>query len=166
MVFLLLVTAGLCGLITIGGWSRLSGGAPVCIFYTLLYVMFAFLVARWTRGILPVSAALSIVLAIFCAIATPTWFDRAKDGFSSPLFPEELLGLLTLLTVFVQIILIVVALIAFNQEWHVEEERPIGGVVPPDEEYEPPPPPPGPPDEDYEPPPPPTGPAGDEPAPA
>ena len=142
MVFLLLVTAGLCGLITIGGWSRLQGGAAICIFYTLLYVLFAFLVARWNRGVLPVAAALSIILAIFCALATPTWFDRAKSGFTSPLFPEELLGLLTLLTVFVQIIVIGVALIAFNQEWHVEEERPIGGVVPPDEEAAPPPPPP------------------------
>ena len=26
-----------------------------------------------------------------------------------------------------QLILIVVAMIGFNQEWHVEEERPIGG---------------------------------------
>jgi hypothetical protein len=156
VVFLLLVTAGLCGLVTIGGWSRLQGGAPICIFYVLLYVLFAFLVARWNRGVLPVAASLSIVLAIFCAIATPTWFDRTKSGFTSPLFPEELLGLLTLLTVFVQIIVIGVALIAFNQEWQVEEERPIGGVVPPDEDAAPPPPPP------------PEAPAGpsDEPAPA
>jgi hypothetical protein len=139
MVFLFLVTAGLCFLVTVGGWSRLSGGAPICIFYVLMYLLFAFLVTRWNRGVLPVSAALGIVLAIFCALATPTWFDRAKDGFSSPLFPEELLGLLTLLIVFVQIIVIGAALIAFNQEWQVEEERPIGGIVPPDEGHEPPP---------------------------
>ena len=39
---------------------------------------------------------------------------------------SELLGLLTLLLVPLQIMLIAVAMIAFNQNWHVEEERPIG----------------------------------------
>jgi hypothetical protein len=139
MVFLFLVTAGLCLLITIGGWSRLEGGGAVCLFYTALFLLFAFLVARWNRGVLPVAAALAIILVIFCALATPTWFARAKDGFSQPLFPEELLGLLTLLTVLISVIVIGVSLIAFNQEWHVEEERPIGGIVPPDEGPEPPP---------------------------
>src|SRR5258706_356411 len=31
----------------------------------------------------------------------------------------------------VQVILIAVAMVAFNQEWHVEEERPIGDELPP-----------------------------------
>ena len=30
-----------------------------------------------------------------------------------------------------QVILIAVAMVAFNQEWHVEEERPIGDEMPP-----------------------------------
>ncbi len=33
-------------------------------------------------------------------------------------------------------ILIAVAMVAFNQEWHVEEERPIGGVEPIDDDSE------------------------------
>ena len=33
-----------------------------------------------------------------------------------------------MILVFVQILLIVVAMIAFSQEWHVEEERPVGGT--------------------------------------
>ena len=28
----------------------------------------------------------------------------------------------------VQLLLIAVAMVGFNQEWHVEEERPVGGV--------------------------------------
>jgi hypothetical protein len=32
-----------------------------------------------------------------------------------------------LVVVPVQLILVAVAMIGFNQEWHVEEERPIGG---------------------------------------
>jgi hypothetical protein len=78
-----------------------------------------------------VASALAIILAIFAGIAAPAWFDRAKDGLDSPALPEELLGLLTLLLVPVQVVLIAVAMVAFNQEWHVEEERPIGEEVPP-----------------------------------
>jgi hypothetical protein len=134
VVFLLLVTAGLAFVITAGGWERLEGGKIFAIAYILLYVLSAFLVARWNRGVLPVISALAIILAIFSGIAAPAWFDRAKDGLNSPALPEELLGLLTLLLVPVQVILIAVAMVAFNQEWHVEEERPIGEEVPPDED--------------------------------
>jgi hypothetical protein len=133
VVFLLLVTAGLALVITVGGWERLEGGKIFAVGYILLYLLFAFLVARWNRGVLPVVSALAIILAIFAGIAAPAWFDRAKDGLDSPALPEELLGLLTLLLVPVQVILIAVAMVAFNQEWHVEEERPIGEEVPPGE---------------------------------
>jgi hypothetical protein len=138
VVFLLLVTAGLALVITIGGWERLEGGKIFAIGYIFLYLLFAFLVARWNRGVLPVVSALAIILAIFAGIAAPAWFDRAKDGLDSPALPEELLGLLTLLLVPVQVILIAVAMVAFNQEWHVEEERPIGEELPPDGEEPPP----------------------------
>ena len=126
VVFLLLVSAGIAIVITIGGWERLEGGKIFALGYILLYLLFAFLVARWNRGVLPVVSALAIILAIFAGIAAPAWFDRAKDGLNSPALPEELLGLLTLLLVPVQVILIAVAMVAFNQEWHVEEERQIG----------------------------------------
>ena len=131
VVFLLLVSAGLALVITIGGWSRLEGGKIFALLYVAIYVLFAFLVARWNRGVLPVASALAIILAIFAGIAAPAWFDRAKDGFSSPALPEDLLGLLTLVLVPVQVILIAVAMVAFNQDWHVEEERPIGDELPP-----------------------------------
>jgi hypothetical protein len=133
VVFLLLVSAGLALVITLGGWTRLEGGKVFALLYVLIYVLFAFLVARWNRGVLPVASALAIILAIFAGIAAPAWFDRAKDGLTSPALPEELLGLLTLLMVPLQVILIAVAMVAFNQDWHVEEERPIGDELPPRE---------------------------------
>ena len=131
VVFLLLVTALISFVIIIGGWTRLEGVKPLALIYAALYVLFAFLVARWNRGVLPVASALSIILAIFAGIAAPAWFDRAKDGLSNPALPPDLLGLLCLLLVPVQVILIAVAMVAFNQEWHVEEERPIGDELPP-----------------------------------
>lgn len=126
VVFLLLVSAGLALIVTLGGWERLEGGGLLAVAYVLLYLLFAVLVSRWNRGVLPVASALAIILAIFAGIAAPNWFARAKDGLDSPLLPEELLGLLCLLLVPVQVILIAVAMVAFNQDWHVEEERPIG----------------------------------------
>ena len=131
VVFLLLATAAVAFVIIIGGWTRLEGVKALTIAYAALYVLFAFLVARWNRGVLPVAAALSIVLAIFAGIAAPAWFDRAKDGLSDPALPPDLLGILCLVLVPLQVILIAVAMVAFNQDWHVEEERPIGDEIPP-----------------------------------
>lgn len=130
VAFVLLISAGLIIVITIGGWERLQGGAVITmsLVWAGLYVLFAFLVARWNRGVLPVASALAVILAILAAIAGPAWFDRARDGLSSPALPEELLGLLTFLLVPIQLLLVAVAMIGFNQEWHVQEERPIGGA--------------------------------------
>jgi hypothetical protein len=144
VVFLLLVTAALMFVIIIGGWTRLEGAKPLTILYAALYVLFAFLVARWNRGSLPVVSALSIILAIFAGIAAPAWFDRAKEGLSNPALSPDLLGILCLLLVPIQVMLIAVAMVAFNQDWHVEEERPIGDEIPPsggaeDDEAETPP---------------------------
>jgi hypothetical protein len=131
IVFVLLVSAGMVFVITLGGWQRLQGASvgAMSLIYAGLYLLFAFLVARWNRGVLPVASALAVILAIFAAIAGPAWFDRSKDGLSGPALPDDLLGLLCLLLVPVQLILIVVSMIGFNQNWHVEEERPIGGVA-------------------------------------
>ena len=129
VAFVLLVSAGLLVIITLGGWERLLGPGVgiMSLLWAGLYVIFAILVLRWNRGILPVAAALAIILAIFAAIAAPEWFARSKDGLDSPALDEDLLGLLTLIVVPVQVVLIAVSLIAFNQEWQVEEERRIGG---------------------------------------
>lgn len=129
IAFVLLVSAVLLVVITIGGWERLLGAsvAVMTLIWAGLYVLFALLVLRWSRGILPVAAALAVILAIFAAIAAPDWFARSKDGLDSPALSEDLLGLLCLVLVPVQLVLIAVAMFGFNQEWHVEEERPIGG---------------------------------------
>ncbi len=129
IVLLLLATAVLAAVITIAGWSLLKGGggmALVCVIYALLYALFAFLVARWSRGILPVAAALSMILAIFCAVGADSWFAREKAGFDEAGLSSSLIGTLVVILGLLQIVLIAAALYGFNQEWHVEEERPIG----------------------------------------
>jgi len=129
VVLLLLATSAIAALITVGGWSLLKGGGGmgiICAIYAILYAFFAFLVARWSRGILPLAAALSMILAIFCLVGAESWFARDKAGFDEALLPSSLLGVLVVVLALLQIVLIAAAAYGFNQEWHVEEERPIG----------------------------------------
>jgi hypothetical protein len=129
IVLLLLVTAVLAAIITIGGWSVLQGGSGmgiVCAIYAILYLFFAFLVARWRRGILPLAAALSTILAIFCAVGADSWFAREKSGFTTAALSSSVVGVLVLILMVVQFVVIVAALYGFNQGWNIEEERPIG----------------------------------------
>jgi hypothetical protein len=139
VAFVLLVSAGLLVIITLGGWTRLEGASVgiATLIWAGLYVLFAFLVIRWNRGVLPVASALAIILTIFAAVAAPAWFARSKEGLSPPALPDDLLGLLTVLVIPVQLLLITVAMVGFNQNWHVEEERPVGGVpLPGEDAYE------------------------------
>jgi hypothetical protein len=129
---LLLVSAALILIVTIGGWSKLAGMQPVSLAYVLIYVIMAFYVARWNRGVLPMAAALAIILGIFAAIAGPQWFDRDKFGFTDPALPAGVLGLLTLLIVPVQVLLIAFSMRGFQQEWNVEVEVPAGETYHPD----------------------------------
>jgi hypothetical protein len=129
IVFLLAATSALAFFVTITGFSLMTGGGGmgfVCLIYAALYALFAFLVFRWSRGILPVAAALSMILAIFCAVGADSWFARDKAGFDEGLIPSPLIGLLVIVLAILQLILIAAALYGFNQNWHVEEERPIG----------------------------------------
>jgi len=123
VVALFLVSAGLVLIVTIGGWSVLSGLIPVQIAYIIVYLTMAFFAARWNRGVLPVGAALAVLLMIFALVAGPAWFNRDKFGFAQPDLDAGLLGLLTLLIVPVQMLLVTFAMRGFNQGWNVELER-------------------------------------------
>ena len=123
VVVLLLASALLLLVVTAGGWSRIQGAKSVQIGYIALYLVLALLIARWRSGLLPVAAALAIVLAMFAAISGPQWFERNKDGLSDPALDAGLVGLLTLLLVPLQVLLIVFAARGFAQRWSVEVER-------------------------------------------
>src|SRR5205823_14229581 len=97
----------------------------------------AFYVARWNRGLLPIAAALGILLLILtliagAGIAGTSWFDRNHSGFAAPqtLFGgkglgPDVLGTVTLIIAPVQALLILFAMRAFAQGWNVELEVPI-----------------------------------------
>jgi len=120
VAILLILSAFLVAVITIGGWTKLQGAKPVDLFYIVVYLLFAYYVIRWNRGVLPVASALAVLLIIFCAVAAPAWFGRDKTGFSHPALDENLLGLLSLVLIPVSLLLIVFAMRGFQQGWNVE----------------------------------------------
>ena len=131
VLLLLVATVVLVAIVTIGGWKALEGAKLLQIGYILLYLVMAFFVARWNRGVLPVAAALAIILLIFAAVAAPEWFARDKTGFTNPALDENILGFITFLIVPVQIFLIAFAMRGFQQAWNVEVERyPDGSTAP------------------------------------
>jgi protein-S-isoprenylcysteine O-methyltransferase Ste14 len=122
-VLLLLGGAGLVALITIGGWSALQGAQIFAIAFVVIYLVMAYYVARWNRGVLPVAAAIAVFVGVLGAIAAPAWFDRDKTGFNTPLLNPSLLGLLCIVLVPVSLLLVVFAMRGFSQEWNVEVEE-------------------------------------------
>ena len=108
----MLVSAALVLIITVGGAKVLEGSGPVVIqvLFIVLYLVLAFYAGRWNRGVLPVAAALGVLLATFALVAAPSWFNRDKTGFTQPAINAGLLGLLTLLLLPVQILLIAFAM--------------------------------------------------------
>jgi hypothetical protein len=122
VVLLLLTSAGLILIVTIGGWSDLQGAQIISILYAAVYVGMAIAVMSWNRGVLPVAAALAILFAVIAAVAAPAWFARDKTGFAEPALEPSILGLLTAILVPVQLLLIAFAMRGFAQKWNVEVE--------------------------------------------
>jgi lysylphosphatidylglycerol synthetase-like protein (DUF2156 family) len=109
-------------IITVGGWSKLEGAQIWALFYVFIYLLMAYYVAQWNRGVLPVAAALAILFAVVAVVAAPAWFDRDKSGFEDPALPPGILGLLTVILVPLQLLLIAFAMRAFSQKWNIEVE--------------------------------------------
>ncbi len=123
VIVLLLASAAVVLIISLGGWDTQEGAKPIQIVFIAVYVVFALFVARWSRGVLPMIAALAVILGIFGAVAAPAWFDRDKDGFTDPAISSGVLGLVCALLVLLQIALLLSAMIGFRQQWNVEVER-------------------------------------------
>jgi hypothetical protein len=123
VILLLIASAALILIITIGGWSVLQGAQIIAFAYAAVYLGMAFVVSRWNRGVLPVAAGLAVLFSVIAAVAGPAWFDRDKAGFEDPTLDPSILGLLTLILVPVQLLLVAFAMRGFQQQWNVEVEK-------------------------------------------
>jgi hypothetical protein len=136
VVAVLLASVALMLIITIGGWSKLQGLEAINFVWCIVYVIIAVFIWRWARGLLPIAAALGILLFIIAVIAGTglagtSWSDRNNPGFApaQSLFgggglSSSVLSALTMLLIPVELLLIVVAMIGFAQGWNVEQEVP------------------------------------------
>jgi hypothetical protein len=137
VALILLISVALMLIVTIGGWSKLQGLTPINFAWCAIYVIIAFYVMRWSRGLLPIAAALAILLLIVSLIAGTgisgtSWFDRNHFGFAAPQtifggkgLSADTLGFVTLLIAPVQVLLIFFSMQGFAQGWNVELEVPI-----------------------------------------
>jgi len=131
VVLIMLISAALMLILTIGGWSKLQGLTPVDVIWVVAYLIMAFYIfTRWARGLLPITTGLAMLLLIVVVIAGSgavgtSWFDRSSSGFASAGLPADLLGLITVLLIPVQVLLIFFTMMAFGQGWNVEVEVPI-----------------------------------------
>ena len=115
VVMLLLITsAALILIVTIGGWSELQGMEIVSFGYAIVYLLMAYFVGKWKRALLPDAAGLAILFAVVAAVAGPAWFDRDKAGFNDPALEPSILGMLTLILVPVQLLLVAFAMRGFQ----------------------------------------------------
>ncbi|MBO9532347.1 MAG: hypothetical protein J7513_05175 [Solirubrobacteraceae bacterium] len=124
MVALLAASCVLLFIITWGAWGHQAGALFLQVVIGGLFGYFAYLVAQWRSGILPVAAGTAVFAGVFAAVSVPGWFDRNGDGYQSPPLPENLVGVLILAFAVLQLVVIVVALRAFTQQWQVEVEVP------------------------------------------
>lgn len=122
VILLLLASVGLILLVTLGGWSSLQGQQVVSIGYVIVYATMAYFVARWNRGVLPLAAALAIILGVFAVLAAPDWYSRNHVGFNNPGLSPNLIGTFCLLLIPVEVLLIVIGMAAFYQKWNIEVE--------------------------------------------
>jgi hypothetical protein len=123
-------------ILTVGGWSKLQGMKPVNFVWSAAYLVIAYYILRWARGLLPIATALAVLLLIIAVISGlgldgTSWFDRNHHGFGAAesLFGgnglnPDVLGTITLLLIPVEIALVVFAMIGFAQGWNVELEVP------------------------------------------
>ena len=136
VVIVLLVSVAIMLAVTIGGWSKLQGLTPVNFVWSAIYLVIAFFIARWARGVLPIAAVLGVLLLAIAAIAAlgltgTSWNDRSHGAYlgahalgGGSGFSAGLLGTFVFLLIPVELLLVVIAIVGFAQGWNVEQEVP------------------------------------------
>ena len=119
-----LASAVLLFVITIGSMGAQAGALPLQIAIGLLFLYFAYAVANWRSGILPVAAGTAVVSGIFAAVTVSGWFGRGGQGYDDPPLPESVIGVLVFAFAVLQLVNTVVCLKGFQQQWQVELEVP------------------------------------------
>ena len=84
VVSLLLISAVLLAIVTVGGWEKIQGAKPIQLAYIVVYALLAFHIARWRSGLLAVAAAFAIILLIFCGDQRAAVVRARQGGLRRP----------------------------------------------------------------------------------
>ena len=99
IVLLMLVTAALVLIITVGGWSVLQGAQSWPSSTSSCTWSWPSTSPAGTAGCCPSAPRSSILLAVVAGVAAPGWFARDKAGFEDPSLAPEFLGMLTIILI-------------------------------------------------------------------
>jgi hypothetical protein len=134
----LVCSALLMLLVTVGGWSKLDGLEAVNLIWCAVYLVMAFFVMRWARELLPIAVGLGALMFVFTVIAETaaagvSWSDRNAPYYAPihSLFgggglSAGTLDTLTLVIAITQALLVAAAVYAYRQAWNIEYEVPDG----------------------------------------
>ena len=131
---MLALSALLMLVVTVGGWSKLAGLEPVNLIWCGVYLVMAYYVMRWARGLLPIAVGLGALMFVFALIAETaaagvTWSDRSGPDYApvhslfggAGLSPSTL-STLTAVIAITQVLLVATAVYGFSQAWNIEYE--------------------------------------------
>ncbi|WP_084270019.1 hypothetical protein [Patulibacter minatonensis] len=116
---------GSCAVIaatTIKGWDLMEDAKPLNIAFIALNLIFIVQVVRWSRGVLPMAAGIGAFVAIFAGVSINSWYERDAIGYKDAALSADL-GFLTIIILAVQVLVIIVTIVAFSQNWQEEVER-------------------------------------------
>ena len=120
VILLLLISAFLTTIVAIAGLPVFSGMQLFGFVYLFLFLLMAYYIVKWNRGVLAMAAAFAILFALLSIVAAPGWFSRDQAGFAAPLLPASVLGLIMVVLVPIQLILVAFSMRGFNQSWNIE----------------------------------------------
>ena len=123
VVLLILLSALLMLVVQIGGWEVASGMAMLSFLLVAIYLVLAFFIAKWSKGMLPVAAGAAAIVMTNALVAVPSWSDRNAVGFTIDTMDPGVLAAICAVLVPLQILLVIFALRGFRQDWNVEVER-------------------------------------------
>jgi hypothetical protein len=122
VIVALLVSSALILIVSIRGWDLMQGGKILNLLFVALNIVFVIQLLRWSRGVLPMSAGLAAFVGIFSGVSIQSWYERDAPGYTDAQLSADL-GFLTILIFAVQLVVIVLAITAFTQNWQIEVER-------------------------------------------
>lgn len=124
VILVLIASAVLVLVLTWGAWGRQTGALGLQLSFALLFGYFAYAVTKWRSGVLPIAAGVAIFSGVFAAVTVGGWFDRDGAGYADSPLPPELIGVLLIGYAILQLVVVVVTMRAFTQQWQVELEVP------------------------------------------